>query len=263
MYTQLSRQRVFCSQCDNYPEGFHGGHELRRHVDRVHTTVRKVWVCKDISPDQKFLANCKACRNGKKYVANYNAAAHLRRAHFRPSKTNDERGGKEGGGHPPMEELERWMYQIEERIPASALPGWDYSASDSEYEQELEDPVAEQRRTLDQLVAANMQSAYQQTASTVSQSPEFSSTSESLGTAAATGTATGSHSLPESVDVNEAWGSPLLTVRDALKYQPRDHASRSHEYYFAKPERDGLYHCPWKERENCSHTPTKIKRTYE
>ena len=38
---------------------------------------------------------------------------------------------------------------------------------------------------------------------------------------------------------------------------------RSHEYYLAKPGKDGFYHCPWKKRENCAHEPTKQKCTYE
>ncbi|KAJ5528299.1 hypothetical protein N7513_012458 [Penicillium frequentans] len=117
------RQKTYCTLCTDQPEGFHGEHELRRHMDRVHATVRKVWVCVDISPDKSFLANCKACRNGKKYGANYNAAAHLRRTHFNPcqrgrggrGKDSEKRGGKGGGNHPPMEVLKHWMRQTVER----------------------------------------------------------------------------------------------------------------------------------------------------
>ena len=123
MYAGHARQKVFCHQCGDDFDGFHGEHELRRHVERVHPTVRKVWVCKDISPDQKFLANCKACRNGKTYAANHNAAAHLRREHFKPSKKGrlglggaDKRSGKGPSDVPSMEELKRWMYETEERI---------------------------------------------------------------------------------------------------------------------------------------------------
>src|SRR5262249_27981700 len=40
-----SKPKTFCPHCNDQPDGFHGDHELRRHIDRVHTTVRKVWVC--------------------------------------------------------------------------------------------------------------------------------------------------------------------------------------------------------------------------
>ncbi|EPS31595.1 hypothetical protein PDE_06550 [Penicillium oxalicum 114-2] len=117
------RPKTHCHLCNDQPEGFHGEHELRRHIDRVHAQVRKVWVCVDISPDKSFLANCKACRNGKRYGANYNAAAHLRRTHFNPcqrgrggrGKDSEKRGGKGGGNHPPMEVLKLWMRETIER----------------------------------------------------------------------------------------------------------------------------------------------------
>ena len=113
------RKTTFCSFCNDQPQGFHGDHELRRHIDRHHSQIRKVWICKDASADGAFLSNCKACRNGKTYGANYNAAAHLRRAHFNPCKNrrggrgkkSENRGGMGGGNWPPMEELKNWMYE--------------------------------------------------------------------------------------------------------------------------------------------------------
>lgn len=121
------RQKTYCDLCNDQPEGFHGEHELRRHKERVHAAVRKVWICKDISPDKKFLANCKACRNGKRYGANYNAAAHLRRTHFNPRQRgrgrgveSEKRGGKGGGNHPPMETLKHWMVQVDEIVIENA-----------------------------------------------------------------------------------------------------------------------------------------------
>lgn len=116
---QPPRKTTFCRFCNDQPQGFHGDHELRRHIERHHTHVRRVWICKDASAAGNFLSNCKACRSGKTYGANYNAAAHLRRAHFNPCKNrrggrgkkSENRGGMGGGNYPSMEVLKNWMYE--------------------------------------------------------------------------------------------------------------------------------------------------------
>jgi hypothetical protein len=77
----------------------------------------------------------------------YNAAAHLRRAHFRPRATGrgksgklDEantRAGNGGGDFLPMAELRHWMLEVEE-------PAIDYMLPDSQQEEDdtLEDESA-------------------------------------------------------------------------------------------------------------------------
>ncbi|RMZ85020.1 hypothetical protein DV738_g434, partial [Chaetothyriales sp. CBS 135597] len=120
---QPPRKTSFCPHCNDQPQGFHGEHELNRHIDRQHRSARKVWICKDIS-NNGFLDGCKACQNHKTYGANYNAAAHLRRAHFNPCKNkrggrgkkSEGRGGIGGGNKPSMEVLKHWMYPVYEII---------------------------------------------------------------------------------------------------------------------------------------------------
>ncbi|KAI9648259.1 hypothetical protein NHQ30_002891 [Ciborinia camelliae] len=130
-YQRPKHERVFCKLCEEHPDGFRGEHELRRHCDRQHKRMVKKWVCIEPPSGQGRekpvlpLSKCKACATQKKkYGAYYNAAAHLRRAHFKPkskgrnksSKVEDsqKRGGKAGGDWPPMSELKNWFKEVEE-----------------------------------------------------------------------------------------------------------------------------------------------------
>jgi len=70
------------------------------------------------------LSRCKACHlRKKKYAAYYNAAAHLRRVHFRPKKLKRHKGdnGKNferrgADDWPPMSELKFWMKEVEAQL---------------------------------------------------------------------------------------------------------------------------------------------------
>ncbi|KAH6660562.1 hypothetical protein BKA67DRAFT_548440 [Truncatella angustata] len=117
-YQRPPLRRVFCGKCNEYPEGFRGEHELRRHNDAKHAALVKRWVCTEpqnntLSTPQPIipLAKCKACVTQKRYGAYYNAAAHLRRAHFNP-----HRGGKASGDWPPMTILKDWMREVRQSI---------------------------------------------------------------------------------------------------------------------------------------------------
>ncbi|KND90440.1 hypothetical protein TOPH_04896 [Tolypocladium ophioglossoides CBS 100239] len=131
-------RRVCCDKCNEYPEGFRGEHELRRHTEAKHSAMVRRWVCCEPEnvtdhPLQPVVAlsACKACMVQKQYGAYYNAAAHLRRAHFHP-----HRGGKASGDWPPMAVLKDWMKEV--RQP---LEGGDNC--DSGGEDEDIDPLAE------------------------------------------------------------------------------------------------------------------------
>ncbi|KAI0025343.1 hypothetical protein F4780DRAFT_790951 [Xylariomycetidae sp. FL0641] len=117
-YQRPPMRRVYCSKCAEYPEGFRGEHELRRHTDAKHAAMVKRWVCTDpssVSPGTPQpvipLSKCKACVTQKRYGAYYNAAAHLRRAHFHP-----HRSGKASGDWPPMTILKDWMREVRQSI---------------------------------------------------------------------------------------------------------------------------------------------------
>lgn len=117
-YSRPPLRRVYCTKCNEYPEGFRGEHELRRHNDAKHAALVKRWVCSEpqsYSPGSPQpivpLAKCKACVTQKRYGAYYNAAAHLRRAHFNP-----HRGGKASGDWPPMTILKDWMREVRQSV---------------------------------------------------------------------------------------------------------------------------------------------------
>ncbi|ETS87534.1 hypothetical protein PFICI_01362 [Pestalotiopsis fici W106-1] len=117
-YQRPPLRRVFCNKCNEYPEGFRGEHELRRHNDAKHAALVKRWVCTEpqnhsagaLQPAVP-LVKCKACVTQKRYGAYYNAAAHLRRAHFNP-----HRGGKASGDWPPMTILKDWMREVRQSV---------------------------------------------------------------------------------------------------------------------------------------------------
>ncbi|CZR58214.1 uncharacterized protein PAC_08105 [Phialocephala subalpina] len=154
-YQRPKHDRVFCKQCDSHQEGFRGEHELRRHQDREHKMMVKKWVCVEPTDGGNHpkpvlaLSRCKACaQQRKKYGAYYNAAAHLRRAHFKPkakgrAKNNkgddaEKRGGKGGGDWPPMSELKCWMKEVEEQAAEFPLSDAQQEAADAS-DDEIED----------------------------------------------------------------------------------------------------------------------------
>lgn len=127
-YQRPKHPKVYCNQCEEHPDGFRGDHELRRHLNAKHKGVVKKFVCRDpaavgIQSKVKVLyplSECRACASGKQYGAYYNAAAHLRRTHFKPKaprgknkgSSEEKRGGKGGGDWPPMSDLKLWYEEV-------------------------------------------------------------------------------------------------------------------------------------------------------
>lgn len=118
----------------------------------------KKWVCiepqqcgPDVPQPVVPLKKCKACNSQKKkYGAYYNAAAHLRRAHFRPKTTKgraktskadntQKRGGTAGGDWPSMAELKYWMMEVEETATDYQLSAAEQQVADDDDDDEAFD----------------------------------------------------------------------------------------------------------------------------
>lgn len=123
-------QRLYCSYCPDDTKGFRGPHELSRHNMRHHDVERKRYICVDPRPNGtdrttftvfKSLASCKKCSSRKQYGADYNAAAHLRRAHFKPhtprAKGRSQPAQDDSSSLPAMDELKDWIVEI--TVPGS------------------------------------------------------------------------------------------------------------------------------------------------
>ncbi|KAL8838365.1 MAG: hypothetical protein Q9170_002172 [Blastenia crenularia] len=141
-YVRPQQPKILCPHCNVKPDGYRGEHELGRHINKTHSLTRTVWVCVDISLDQRFLSQCKQCARGKRYNAYYNAAAHLRRAHFNPrpkgrkNKNSDEetikRAGSSGGEFPPMDVCKLWMREIRQDMLQNVSPYNDVEDDDDD-----------------------------------------------------------------------------------------------------------------------------------
>ncbi|KAM5350370.1 hypothetical protein ACJ41O_006875 [Fusarium nematophilum] len=153
-YQRPKHPKVYCTQCTEHPDGFRGDHELRRHVNAKHEGIVKKFVCRDpatVGIESKVkavqpLSKCKACISGKEYGAYYNAAAHLRRTHFKPktprgkkgSNADEKRGGKGGGDWPPMSELKAWFVEKKVKVDLNESPPADQDEADADVDTEME-----------------------------------------------------------------------------------------------------------------------------
>lgn len=97
------RPRALCPHCPFLKDGLRDEYALKRHTERYHTPTRKVWVCKDISINERFLTNCKSCTEDKRYSSAPYAEKHLRKVHFNAGTS--------------AETLQRWIREVEEPNP--------------------------------------------------------------------------------------------------------------------------------------------------
>ncbi len=72
-------------------------------------------------------------------------------------------------------------------------------------------------------------------------------------------TRAGATDVPESASV----ASPSNMIVASSGEESDIKQARSHLFYQAAPQADGLYHCPYVTSDNCSHRPTKLKCNYE
>ncbi|RBR24227.1 uncharacterized protein FIESC28_02960 [Fusarium coffeatum] len=179
-YQRPKHPKVYCTQCSEHPDGFRGDHELRRHVNAKHEGTVKKFVCRDpetvgIPTNVKAvnpLSKCKACISGKEYGAYYNAAAHLRRTHFKPktprgkkgANSDEKRGGKGGGDWPPMSELKAWFVEKKVKVDLNESPMAEQDESDDMAENEMEGSMPPQMEMFQgigsNMVPFNMETGY-------------------------------------------------------------------------------------------------------
>lgn len=96
-----------------------------------------MWICLEPTTRTEWwpakpLGICKQCKQQKQYNVYYNAAAHLRRAHFCPRKRGrkakgeerESRAGKAGGDWPPIDWLKAngWLKEIEVSAMQTSIP---------------------------------------------------------------------------------------------------------------------------------------------
>ncbi|KAK6432642.1 hypothetical protein LTR95_011184 [Oleoguttula sp. CCFEE 5521] len=168
-YNRPAQSKLLCTLCPQPYPGFRGDHELRRHQDRAHTSSRRVWICVQPTSSSlippKGLSICKQCKQRKEYNVYYNAAAHLRRAHFNPRKRGrrargeieEKRAGKAGGDWPSIELLksEGWLREV--IATGTAVESGSSSqevSQDEEAEDEEEDGEGEAVKTEQVTIAA-------------------------------------------------------------------------------------------------------------
>ncbi|OAR03057.1 hypothetical protein LLEC1_05045 [Akanthomyces lecanii] len=116
-----ARKREEKIKCEICKTELSGDHEHDRHFKLVHQDEGWRWQVidpceKGLIPDHSVqfeISECKNCQSGKLYGINYNAAAHIRRVHFKNTPNIDgSKGGSSGGAWPEIRYLEYYYMKL-------------------------------------------------------------------------------------------------------------------------------------------------------
>ncbi|KAL7792158.1 hypothetical protein V8C37DRAFT_380946 [Trichoderma ceciliae] len=119
--------KVFCTICNDHPDGFRGAHELERHMRR-HDNVGKSekegmvkkFICRDpnaagvqvnIQPIYP-LSECEACRSQKQYDTCNKATTHLWFSHFRDRSAQGKARDYGRSRSSLIRELHAWFVEV-------------------------------------------------------------------------------------------------------------------------------------------------------
>ncbi|UKZ54557.1 hypothetical protein TrVGV298_008366 [Trichoderma virens] len=118
-YQRRKASRVFCTVCNDHPDGFRGPHELDRHMLRHDDQkISKTFICRDpasvgIRSDVQAinpLFKCEPCLAQKQYTSLNRAIAHLYLRHIRDPATGKSHTGD--SGTPLTEKLKDWCCEV-------------------------------------------------------------------------------------------------------------------------------------------------------
>ena len=117
----LPSPRVYCGHCSEHPEGFRDERACAIHIRHCHNNEEVRFVCRDpatVGIESKLkairpLSKCKACSSGKEYHAYYNAAAHLKRAHFKSASRQKKKSDNQEDRYwtSQMAEIRDWYFE--------------------------------------------------------------------------------------------------------------------------------------------------------
>ena len=87
---EIKWSRLRCSEGKQSQRDFYDYSPLKKHLNHFHNAIRTVWICRDLSDDKTFLADCRFCCKSKQYSAKQYAIMHLRKKHFSMKKPLDD-----------------------------------------------------------------------------------------------------------------------------------------------------------------------------